>query len=93
MEVYLTLYDLAPEEEVNTSYYMRDLGVNVSEDRDRAYQLAQNGFIPKWKYLVDYEGYSEEEAKEMVRLAKKEEEEDNADNNVGKTQQKTGDAE
>ena len=93
MEVYLTLYDLAPEEEVNTSYYMRDLGVNVSEDRDRAYQLAQNGFIPKWKYLVDYEGYSEEKAKEMVSLAKKEAEADNADNDDGKTQQDAGDAE
>jgi A118 family predicted phage portal protein len=60
------LYEIYPEEELDINIYMKDLFVNSSEDRDRAYKLAVNGFIPKWKYLVDYEGYVEEEAKALV---------------------------
>ena len=53
--------------EVN--YYLKDLFVNTSEDRKRSYELAQNGYIPKWKYLEEFEGYTEEEAKSMVQQA------------------------
>lgn len=69
LDVYLTLYNTVADDAFDVSYYMRDLFVNVSEDRTRAFQLAQSGYIPKWKYLVDYEGYSEEEAKRMVEEA------------------------
>lgn len=71
-DVFLSLYTDLPEEELNISFYTRDLYVNVSEDRKRAFDLSSTGFIPKWKYLVDYEGYSEEDAKLMVKEAEEE---------------------
>jgi A118 family predicted phage portal protein len=69
LDVMSSLYDRTPEGKYDISIYTKDLFVNTSEDRDRAYQLSQNGYIPKWKYLVDYEGYSEEEAKSLVAEA------------------------
>lgn len=69
MQVFYTLYDIVPTDEVVVSYYMKDLYVNTDEDRNRAFQLAEKKYIPKWKYLVDYEGYSEEDAKLMVAEA------------------------
>ena len=48
---------------------MRDLSVNVTEDRARAWQMVIANVLPKWKYLVDYEGYTEEEAKALVAEA------------------------
>lgn len=69
MEVIHTLYEYTPDGEVDISFYMKDLYVNVDEDRKRAFDLAEKKYIPKWKYLVDYEGYSEEEAKRMVAEA------------------------
>lgn len=69
LEVFHTLYEISPEGVVDISFYMRDLYVNVDEDRKRAFELAEKKYIPKWKYLVDYEGYSEEEAKKLVEEA------------------------
>ncbi len=67
--VYATLYNLAPPGTYEESYSMRDLSVNVSEDRARAWQMVIANVLPKWKYLVDYEGYTEEEAKQLVAEA------------------------
>lgn len=69
MEVMHDLYDITPSGKVDISFYMRDLYVNADEDRKRAFDLAEKKYIPKWKYLVDYEGYSEEEAKKLVAEA------------------------
>lgn len=69
MEVMHDLYDTTPSGKVDVSFYMRDLYVNADEDRKRAFDLAEKKYIPKWKYLVDYEGYSEEEAKKLVAEA------------------------
>lgn len=69
INVMISLYTDLPEETLEFSYYMKDLFVSFDDDRNRAYQLAQNKYIPKWKYLVDYEGYGEEEAKAMVAEA------------------------
>lgn len=38
-------------------------------ERTRWQQLYRDGVIPKWLYLVEYEGYSEEEAKTLVEEA------------------------
>lgn len=69
MEIMQSLYELTPDEEVDISFYLRDLYVNADEDRKRAFDLAEKKYIPKWKYLVDYEGYSEEDAKKLVAEA------------------------
>lgn len=66
MDIIHTLYELSPLGEINTTLYMRDLYVNVEEDRKRAFELAEKGYIPKWKYLVDYEGYDETTARSLV---------------------------
>ena len=69
LDAYATLYSLAPPGAYEENYSMRDLSVNVTEDRARAWQMAIANVIPKWKYLVDYEGYTEEEAKALVAEA------------------------
>lgn len=69
MEIMQSLYELTPDEDVDISFYLRDLYVNADEDRKRAFELAEKKYIPKWKYLVDYEGYSEEDAKKLVAEA------------------------
>ena len=69
METMQSLYEMTPDEEISVSFYLKDLYINVEEDRNRAFQLSEKKYIPKWKYLVDYEGYSEEEAKALVAEA------------------------
>ena len=69
IETMQSLYDITPDEEISVSFYLKDLYINVEEDRNRAFQLAEKKYIPKWKYLVDYEGYSEEEAKALIAEA------------------------
>lgn len=68
-EIMQSLYELTPDEDLDISFYLRDLYVNADEDRKRAFDLAEKKYIPKWKYLVDYEGYSEEDAKKLVAEA------------------------
>lgn len=63
------MYSLAPKGEYETSFYFKDITSNFEEDRKRNIELVKCNILPKWKYLVDYEGYTEEEAKEMVRQA------------------------
>ena len=69
METMHSLYELTPDEDLDVSFYLKDLYVNADEDRKRAFELAEKKYIPKWKYLVDYEGYSEEDAKKLVAEA------------------------
>ncbi len=49
-----------------------DFTANPDEDRSRAYQLTLNKFYPKYYYLVNYEGLSEEEAKRLIEEAQAE---------------------
>jgi A118 family predicted phage portal protein len=53
-----------------------DLTANFEEDRERAYRLMIQGVFPKWYYLVQYEGFTEKEAKAIVEEAKRENETD-----------------
>lgn len=69
LDVMHTLYEYTPEGAIETSFYMKDLYVNVDEDRKRAFDLAEKKYIPKWKYLVEYEGYAEDEARSLVAEA------------------------
>ncbi len=72
LSVYADLYDLAPVGNYETSFGFGDLTYNYDEDRNRWYQYAVQGRVPFWLYLVKFEGMSEEEAKEICRLAKEE---------------------
>lgn len=53
-------------------FYFRDLLSTFEQDRTRAYQLMINGVYSKKKYLMEYEGFSEQEALEMLEEAKSE---------------------
>lgn len=48
--------------------------LNKQEDAMTDLQLANQGFMPKWLYLVKHRGYTEEEAKKMIQEARKESE-------------------
>lgn len=47
---------------------------NAEEDRQRALQLTNSGYYPKWYYLHKYEGLSEDEAKALTEEAQPKEE-------------------
>ena len=63
------MYFLAPKGEYEASFYFKDITSNFEEDRARNIELVKCNILPKWKYLVEFEGYTEEEAKEMVKEA------------------------
>lgn len=71
--VYADLYNYAPVGEVEAAYSFGDITYSLDEDRNRWLQYANQGRVPFWLYLVKFEGMSEEEAKEVCRLAKEEE--------------------
>ena len=58
-----------PDEDV---FYFKDLMSTFEQDRTRAYQLMQAGVYSKVQYLVEYEGFSEKEAQDMLAAAKAE---------------------
>lgn len=69
MNVFADLYDLAPAGTYKVDYDFGDITYNEDEDRQRNYQLAVQGVIPWWYYLVKFEGMSEDEAKQITTEA------------------------
>ena len=67
--VFADLYGLAPTGDYEPQYDFGDITYNEEEDRMRNLTLANSGYIPKWQYLVRFEGYSEEDAKAAVEEA------------------------
>lgn len=67
--VFADLYGLAPVGDYEPQYDFGDITYNEEEDRARNLTLANSGYIPKWQYLVRFEGYSEEDAKVAVQEA------------------------
>lgn len=67
--VFADLYGLAPVGDYEPQYDFGDITYSEEEDRMRNLTLANSGYIPKWQYLVRFEGYSEEEAKAAVAEA------------------------
>lgn len=57
-------------------FYFKDLLSTFEQDRVRAYQLMKDGIYSKKKYLMEYEGFDEKEAEEMLEEAAKENESD-----------------
>lgn len=69
IDVQQELYGLSPSGVYDIGVQVKDFTVNKEEDRARLKKLADDGYIPKWKYLVLCEGYSEAEAKALVEEA------------------------
>ena len=57
------LYDLAPVGEYEVVYDFGDITYNREEDRARYWGYVTTGKFPFWRFLVKFEGYTEEEAK------------------------------
>jgi A118 family predicted phage portal protein len=66
---YARIYNLSSGGDYKVHYYFKDITANFEEDRKRNLELVKNNILPKWKYLVKFEGYTEEEAKELVKEA------------------------
>lgn len=67
--VFADLYHLAPVGDYEPQYDFGDITYNEEEERARNLTLANSGYIPKWMYLVRFEGYSVEDAKVAVEEA------------------------
>lgn len=72
LDVYATLYHLAPAGSYETSYGFGDLTYNFEEDRARHWNYVLQGKYPLWRYYNKFEGMSESEAKAIVKEAKEE---------------------
>lgn len=68
--------DIALSEYENYKLFCQfdDPFLNKQEDAMTDLQLANQGYMPKWLYLVKHRGYTEEEAKKIVEEARKESE-------------------
>ena len=69
MDVFATLYRLAPMGAYEAVYGFGDITYNVEEDRARWWGYVQSGKVPAWRYFMKFEGMTEDEAKAMVAEA------------------------
>ena len=63
--------NIVASKNIEISFYFKDITANFEEDRKRNLKLVEKNILPKWKYLVEFEGYTEAEAKQMVSEANK----------------------
>lgn len=63
MNVFADLYDLAPVGTYEVVYDFGDITYNRDEDRARWWGYVLQGKIKFWRYLVKFEGFTEDEAK------------------------------
>jgi len=63
MNVFADLYELAPAGKYEVIYDFGDVTYNREEDRVRWFGYVTAGKVPFWRYLMKFEGYTEEEAK------------------------------
>lgn len=69
LDVFASLYSLAPRGKYEITYGFGDITYNVEEDRARWWGYVQAGRVPAWMYFVKFEGMTEEEAKAMTTEA------------------------
>ena len=69
LDVFATLYKLAPAGTYEAVYDFGDITYNREEDRARWWGYVQAGKVPAWKFFVKFEGMTEEDAKEMTAEA------------------------
>lgn len=68
IDKYIDLYTNVPSGKYETSYYFKDINQSFEADRQRFYNLAMAGKYP-WKlYYMNYEGYSECEAQNIIDM-------------------------
>lgn len=73
-EPWTSSYELF-KEKVESGFDFGDLTENKEEDRERGMRLATNGFTTKEYYLVQHEGFTEDEAAKMVAAVEQKEKE------------------
>ncbi len=76
LDKWADLYNLAPVGVYEVSYDFGDITYNWEEDRMRHWQYVQQGKYPLYRYYVEFEGMSEEEAKAVVAEAQAEQPEE-----------------
>lgn len=69
LNMYATVYNLAPYGEYKVVYDFSDITYNYEEEKSRWWGYVVAGKVPPWMYFVKFEGMSEEEAKAMVEEA------------------------
>ena len=69
LDVFASLYHLAPNGKYEVVFDFGDLTYNRDEDRVRWWGYVQAGKVPAWKFFVKFEGMTEEDAKAMVAEA------------------------
>lgn len=60
-----TIMGTVTDGEVEYNYNFGDITYNYEEDREHWISYVRDGWIPVWKYLVKFEGMTEDEAKEL----------------------------
>lgn len=69
LDVFASLYRLAPNGKYEVVFDFGDITYNRDEDRVRWWGYVQAGKVPAWKFFVKFEGMTEEDAKAMVAEA------------------------
>lgn len=69
LDVFATLYGLAPAGAYEAVFDFGDITYNRDEDRSRWWGYVVAGKVPAWKFFVKFEGMTEEDAKAMVQEA------------------------
>ena len=64
----ISLYRLVTDDVNDVAYTIKykDFNLDPEQERNNTLLLIEKGILPKWKYLVDHEGYTEEKAKEFI---------------------------
>lgn len=70
LDKFADAYGLAPRGAYEPVYDFGDITYNREEDKARWYSYVTAGRVPFWYYLVKFEGYTEEDAKEIELAAK-----------------------
>ena len=71
LDKWADIYDLAPVGVYETNYDFGDITYSFEEDKARHWQYVQSGKYPLYRYYMEFEGMSEEEAKAVTAEAQK----------------------
>lgn len=69
MDRFADAYGISPRGTYEVAFDFEDVTQNVEEDKARWYSYVTAGQVPFWYYLMKFEGYTEEDAKELVAAA------------------------
>ena len=72
LNVFADLYDMAPVGTYEVVYDFSDITYSFEEERAHHYQLAVQGHYPWEEYYVRFLGYSREDARKLIAMAKQE---------------------